>query len=117
MTYEWKQALGESIRNWEARPRFGELTPEILAGVPNDMLEQTIVDFVLAFREWPEDRLLALLTGLPAGFSTVYTTWMLDAEVTNGGFHQYFWNSAGVYVELVRQGLQSLNAAGAPSYV
>lgn len=111
MADEWRQALDESIRKWEARPQFGELTPEVLARVPDDLLEQAIIDFVCSFREWPEDRLLALLTTLPVGFSTVCTTWWLDAEVANGGFHQYFWNSGGVYVDLVKDGLQRLKAA------
>lgn len=25
---------------------------------------------------------------------TVYVVWWLEAEVNNGGFHQYFWNSS-----------------------
>ena len=107
----WKDALGESIRQWEARPRYAELTPAILAGVPDDLLEQTVLDFVHNFRARPHEGLIALLRRLPPGFATVYTTWWLDAEIANGGLHQYFWNTEGAYVELVREGLQRLGAA------
>ena len=44
------------------------------------------------------------------GFSTVCCTRWLDAEVANGGFHQYFWNSKGAYVDLVKEGLERLHA-------
>jgi hypothetical protein len=110
MSYKWKPALSESIRQWEARPRFGELKPAILARIPDDLLEQAVIDFVLNHRAWPEDRLVALLGALPSGFSTVYTTWWLDSEIANGGFHQYFWNTAGLYVDLVERALDRLEA-------
>ena len=45
-----KRAYSESVREWEARRRYGELSPEVLAGIPDDLLEQTIVDFFLNFR-------------------------------------------------------------------
>ena len=40
----------------------------------------------------------------------IYTIWWLEAEVNNGGFHQYFWNSAGDHSDIA---LKSLKAIGA----
>jgi hypothetical protein len=34
---------------------------------------------------------------LPPGVRAIYTTWLVDAEVNAGGFHQYFFNSSGQY--------------------
>jgi hypothetical protein len=101
MDPELKRQLAESIKKWEARPRYDELTPEVLAAVPDDLLEQAIVDFVMAHGVWEDEDLLALLASLPEGFGIVYSTWVLDAEVDNGGFHQYFWNTRGRYVALL----------------
>jgi hypothetical protein len=111
MNADWKQALAASIRSWEARRRFGALTPEVLAGFGDDVLELGVIVFVLEFRLWPVQGLIAVFAKLQAGFSAVYTTWMLDAEVANGGFHQYFWNTGGAYVGLVQDGLRRLGAA------
>jgi hypothetical protein len=110
MADDWKPALAESIRKWEARPRYGALDPAILAAIPDDRLEQAVIDFVLEFRAAPDQRCVALLGSLPPGFAAVYTTWWLDAEIANGGFHQYFWNTAGAYVDLVRDALPRLQA-------
>ena len=40
----------------------------------------------------------------------IYTIWWLEAEVNNGGFHQYFWNSTG---DNAGAALKSLNKIGA----
>jgi len=39
------------------------------------------------------------------------TIWELEAEVNNGGFSQYYWNSAGDHAE---QAVTSLETIGAP---
>ena len=38
------------------------------------------------------------------------SVWLLEAEVNNGGFNQYYWNSAG---ELATETVKSLNEIGA----
>jgi hypothetical protein len=40
MDPEMKRQLAESIKTWEARPRYYDLTPEVLGAVPDDLLEQ-----------------------------------------------------------------------------
>lgn len=40
----------------------------------------------------------------------IYTVWWLEAEVNNGGFHQYLWNSAG---DNAIDAIESLEKTGA----
>jgi len=40
----------------------------------------------------------------------IFAIWWLEAEVNNGGFHQYFWNSAGDNADIA---ITSLNKIGA----
>ena len=40
----------------------------------------------------------------------IFAIWWLEAEVNNGGFHQYFWNSAGDNADIA---FESLNKIGA----
>ena len=110
MTYEWEAKLDESMRRFKARPRFGQITSATLAALPDHEVEQAVVDFVLDHRVFRDDELVPLLKSLPPGFPTIYTTWVLDAEVANGGFHQYFWNTSGLYGDLVRESLSQLDA-------
>ena len=48
--------------------------------------------------------------GLSKKEQAIYSIWWLEAEVNNGGFHQYFWNSAGDHADVA---LKSLNDIGA----
>lgn len=40
----------------------------------------------------------------------IYTIWWLEAEVNNGGFHQYFWNSSGDHTEIALKSLHKIGA-------
>ena len=40
----------------------------------------------------------------------IYTIWWLETEVNNGGFHQYFWNSAGDHADVALKSLRSIGA-------
>lgn len=55
----------------------------------------------------------ALILALPQHWRAVYTTSLLEGEVNNGGFHQFFWNSEGKFNEAV---LADLDYIGATAY-
>jgi hypothetical protein len=40
----------------------------------------------------------------------IYCIWWLEGEVNNGGFHQFFWNSAGDYTEDTLKYLLAIDA-------
>jgi len=56
-----------------------------------------------------EDFNLAVLR-LPQPWRALYSISRLDAEVQNGGFHQFFWNSEGKLNTAVEQDLRFLGA-------
>jgi hypothetical protein len=47
---------------------------------------------------------------LSAEEAEVLGVWMLDAEVNNGGFDQYFWNTAGDLISEAIEGLENIGA-------
>ena len=51
-----------------------------------------------------------VLNTLPDGFRAVYATWWVEAEVNNGGFNQYFWNSAGAFAHDAVDGFDLIGA-------
>lgn len=72
-------------------PRFRLLSPELLASISAD----EIGDAVLQHVQLHLDRgagVGSLLARLPAGIRAVYATWLVDADVNNGGFNQFFYN-------------------------
>src|SRR5690348_6286838 len=77
--------------------RYRYLTPELLAALSADEVADAIVQHVHHRVAGSWGREAPIIRSLPAGVRAIYTTWLVDAEVNAGGFHQYFFNSSGQY--------------------
>ena len=53
-----------------------------------------------------EESELELSTCLSPGQKALYFIWYLDAQVTNGGFIQFYWNGYRKYLEPILEGLK-----------
>ena len=92
-------------------PRFRELTPGVLASLSADEVGSAIVQHVaLQVDIEGEESREAIVRRLPAGTQAVYTTWLVDVEVNNGGFNQFFFNPYGQYAGLALAGYELLGA-------
>jgi len=73
-----------------------------LEALSDDELIDAAVEYVVRKVGGDAENRLELLNSLPEGLRAVFAVWMVDAEVKNGGFSQYFWNrgnsGAGVAV-------------------
>ncbi|MFN0135425.1 MAG: DUF4375 domain-containing protein [Phycisphaerae bacterium] len=98
----------------ENRKRYAVLNPDVLAGIADDMLVQAIIDHIQDVRLTGLERgcaeEYARVEALPANLRPFITTQMLDAEVKNGGFVQWFWNSSGQFAPLVPEDLRRIGA-------
>src|SRR6266542_2434444 len=52
-----------------------------------------------------------IVTGLSADLRAAFTTMLVEMEVANGGFHQYFWNRSGQYAAEALEGYERMGAA------
>src|SRR5439155_4328400 len=76
-------------------PQFPILTLEILKAVPDEKLEGAVLDHIRSKLGDDYEHEYEIVTSLSKGFQMVHATSGVDAEVNNGGFNQYFWNSSG----------------------
>lgn len=96
--------------------RSWNLTEAELAAVPDEELVQKVIYAVLSFvgSPAPDEDDHELVRQAPKSAQFLWAMHLLESEVNNGGFEQYFWNSsstlAGVAVEAYR-------AIGADKYV
>lgn len=90
--------------------RFRHLTPELLASLSTDEIADAIVQHVHLHVAGAWGRETPIIRALPAGVRAIYTTWLVDAEVNAGGFHQYFFNSSGQYAGDALAGYELLDA-------
>jgi len=104
------QQVGKSFDEFQKRTIHKILTAEVLASIPDDKLEQAIVDFIYAKFEAPGADERKVLQGLSEGFRIIHSTWVVEAEVNNGGLNQFFWNSSGQYAGDAVAGFTRLGA-------
>jgi hypothetical protein len=86
------------------------LTHDFIMNGPDEQVQEAIVERVLAAigDNWNDEA--RIVRALPRGLKMVYTTRMLQAEVMNGGFNQYFWNSSGKLADEALAGYRLIGA-------
>jgi hypothetical protein len=90
-------ALAASMEAFKHRTRYRELTPAVLASIPDDKLEQAVMDFVDDKIGDDDEHAREIVGKLSPGVRALYVTWWVEAEVNNGGFNQYYWNKTGQF--------------------
>ena len=104
------EEIQRSIDAFLQRRIYSKLDSPTLAGIEDDRLEQAIADFVIGRAEAQRADVAEVLASLEAAFSHVYATWITEAEVFNGGFNQYFFNSSGALAEQAAAGYAAIGA-------
>ena len=105
--------ISASVREFMNRQTYSAFDRATLASIPDDKVELAIQDFVFGRIGRDFSREQTVLDQLSPGFNAIYTTLHLEAEVCNGGFNQYFWNSEGRLAARAAQGFLHI---GAPEY-
>lgn len=104
------ELIAKSVREYASRTRYQKLDVPTLNGIADDRLEQAIVDYVdyKVGGDYASER--KIVDGPSPGIRALYITWRLEAEVGNGGFNQYFWNSAGQFADSAINSFEFFNA-------
>ena len=87
-------SIQKALDDFKNRKIYTSLDVETLRAIPDDNLEQAIVDYVIHKLESGTDE-DAMLGSLSEGNRALWLTWIVEGEVNNGGFNQYYWNSDG----------------------
>ena len=89
--------IAASIEAFENRKIYTQLDPVTLRSIPDAEVEQAIIDYVIAKLEASDGPDKELIEGLPGGARAFYLTWIVEGQVNNGGFNQYYFNTEGQF--------------------
>jgi hypothetical protein len=103
------QEMMDLVQKFMNRTKQPILTKELLDSLPDNEIEQAIIDSMHLKMDKKMTKELIILENSSIGRKTVYTTSWLEAEVRNGGFNQYFFNSNGEYIPYLKEGLKELS--------
>ncbi|MFI1770245.1 DMP19 family protein [Thalassobellus citreus] len=102
--------IEKSIKEHNNRKIYKILTKEILETIPDIKLEETILDNINTNFEKGEQYTLDKISKLTKGQQAIFSTWWLEAEVNNGGFNQFYFNSSGQFAEMAEIGFKTIGA-------
>lgn len=104
-------ALERSIDDFKNRKKYKTINEQVLKNIPNDKLVQAIIDYIHdeIIKENFQDQ-YNLVMGLPIGFQHIFGIFQLEAEVNNGGFNQFFYNSSSQFIDEAHNGCLAIGA-------
>jgi len=107
---EMELLIEKSVDEFENRKIYKKLTSEIIKSIPDDKLEQSIMDNIDTNFKKGEEYTLDKISKLTKGQQAVFSTWWLEAEVNNGGFNQFYFNSSGQFSKMAEIGFKKIRA-------
>lgn len=104
------EQISKSIEDFKNRPVHKVLTEQIFDTTSDDRLLQVVFDNLN--EKLPKDYTLEYQTVLSwtKPRQAIYLIWYLEAEVNNGGYNQFYFNSSGQYYQLLPDALKLVGA-------
>ena len=102
--------IDKSFEEWNNRKIYKILTSEILKTTSDENLEQTIFDNIYEIIGDDYKNELVNIQKLTKGQQGFWSTWVIEGEVNNGGFNQFYFNSSGQYSEMAEIGFETIGA-------
>ncbi|NER18866.1 DMP19 family protein [Spongiivirga citrea] len=102
--------IDKAFEEWNNRKIYKVLTSEIIDSVSDDILEQTIFDNIYEIIGNDYKNELANVEKLSKGQQSFWSTWIIEGEVNNGGFNQFYFNSSGQYWKMAESGFKVIGA-------
>lgn len=103
-------ALEKSLNDFDNSPSYKVLTAEIIDKSSDENLEQVIYDNITENFKGDFDNSFKYIEKLSKGQQMFWSTSILEGEVNNGGFNQFYFNSSGQFAEMAVNGYKLIKA-------
>jgi hypothetical protein len=100
-----------SVEDFKNRTIYKVLTSEVIDTTSDENLLQTVFDNLSEKLPKDYDKEYEEVAGWNKPRQAIYIIWLLEAEVNNGGFNQFYFNSSGQFAELAPEALRLVEAA------
>jgi hypothetical protein len=97
---------------WPKRPAIKELTTEVIAAAPDAELDDLVLEFVDTKKpsELTGTDDYAWLGLLPRGVQLMWCSIVVEGELNNGGFNQFFFNGTDALAPVAIAGFEAIGA-------
>jgi Domain of unknown function (DUF4375) len=110
---ETQDQISKSIEDFKNRPIHKELTAQIIDTTSDESLLQVVFDNLSERQSTDYKKEYQTVMNWNKPRQAIYMIWLLEAEVNNGGYNQFYFNSSGQFYKHLPD---ALNLVGADKF-
>ncbi|MDX2048252.1 MAG: DUF4375 domain-containing protein [Chitinophagaceae bacterium] len=110
LSKETEEQFSKSIEAFNNRPIYKELTEQIIDTTSDDNLLQVIFDNLSEKQPRDYEREYETVMNWNKSRQAIYMIWLLEAEVNNGGYNQFYFNPSGQFYKHLPEALKLIGA-------
>lgn len=104
------EQLSKSIEKFKNRPIHDKLTEQIIDTTADDNLLQVVFDNLSEKQPKDYEKEYETVMSWNKSRQAIYMIWALEAEVNNGGYNQFYFNSSGQFYKHLPGALKLVGA-------
>jgi len=105
-----EEQLANSIEAFKNRPINKKLTEQIINTTSDDNLLQVVFDNLSMKQPTDYEKEYETVMSWNKSRQAIYMIWILEAEVNNGGYNQFYFNSSGQFYKHLPDALKFVGA-------
>lgn len=110
LTPEMEEILANSVEAFKNRPIYKELTEQIIDETSDENLLQVVFDNLSQKQPADYEKEYETVMSWNKSRQAIYMIWALEAEVNNGGYNQFYFNSSGQFYKHLPEALKLVGA-------
>lgn len=110
LSKELQDQIARSVEAFQSRPIYKELSEEIIDAIPDEELLQAVFDNLSEQLSDDFEDEYGIVMSWNKSRQAIYTIWLLESEVNNGGYNQFYSNSSGQFYKLLPEALRLVGA-------
>ena len=110
LSTEMKEQISSSVEAFKNRPIHKKLTEQIIDTTSDDNLLQIVFDNLSEKQSDDYEKEYETVISWNKSRQAIYMIWLLEAEVNNGGYNQFYLNSSGQFYKCLPDALKLVGA-------
>lgn len=110
LSKEAEEKLAQSVQAAKNRPLYKKLTEQIIDSASDDNLLQVVFDNLSQQQSADYENEFETVMSWNKSKQAIYIIWQLEAEVNNGGYNQFYFNSSGQFYKYLPDALKLVGA-------
>lgn len=107
---QFNKETNKLVDDFMNRPIYEDLTLEIIDSIRDEDLVLAIMDNMWVKMDKKMGNEFNIVSSLSEGRRAIFSTYLVEGEVNNGGFNQFYFNSSGQFAEMAEEGFACIGA-------